>query len=214
MAPPLHRAVSHDFGFEIEGKQTEALVSGVKSYMQWKDLSYTVTLDNGKQRRLLHKTFGYVRPGIMCALMGASGAGKSTLLDVLAGKKTSGNIEGEMLVNGKPKDETFTRIAGYVEQFDSHNAMSTVQEAIAFSGRMRLATESQQRRAADEGEECAGGAGPGASGRRHHRQPWHGRSQPGDPQEGHHRRGAHRRAVPSSSSTSPPPAWTRPAPTP
>ena len=168
--------MSHDFGFEIEGKQTEALVSGVKSYMQWRDLSYTVTLDNGKQRQLLNKTFGYVRPGIMCALMGASGAGnnhnthaqtdhlscarthirkphiisrtlvlllftpsgKSTLLDVLAGKKTSGHIEGEMLVNGRPKDETFTRIAGYVEQNDAHNPMSTVREAIAFSGRMRL----------------------------------------------------------------------------
>ena len=57
---------------------------------------------------------------------------------MLAGKKTSGNIEGEILVNGRPKDETFTRIAGYVEQFDSINAMSTVREAIAFSGRMRL----------------------------------------------------------------------------
>ena len=76
-APPLQRAASHDFGFEIEGKQTEALVSGVKSYMQWRDLSYTVTLDNGNQRKLLNKTFGYVRPGIMCALMGASGAGNT-----------------------------------------------------------------------------------------------------------------------------------------
>ena len=65
-------------------------------------------------------------------------SGKSTLLDVLAGKKTSGHINGEILVNGRPKDETFTRIAGYVEQNDSHNPMSTVREAIAFSGRMRL----------------------------------------------------------------------------
>ena len=137
-ASALHRAASHNFGFEIAGKQTEALVSGVKSYMQWRDLSYTVTLESGKQRQLLNKTFGYVQPGIMCALMGASGAGKSTLLDVLAGKKTSGHIEGEMLINGRPKDETFTRIAGYVEQNDAHNPMSTVREAIAFSGRLRL----------------------------------------------------------------------------
>ena len=135
---PLQRAASHDFGFDVEHMQTEALVSGNKSYLQWKDLSYTVTLDNGTERRLLHKAFGYVRPGIMCALMGASGAGKSTLLDVLAGKKTSGKIEGEILVNGRPKDAAFTRIAGYVEQSDSINPMSTVREAIAFSGRMRL----------------------------------------------------------------------------
>ena len=135
---PLQRAASHDFGFDVEHMQTEALVSGNKSYLQWKDLSYTVTLDNGTQRRLLHKTFGYVRPGKMCALMGASGAGKSTLLDVLAGKKTSGAVEGEILVNGREKDASFTRIAGYVEQSDSINPMSTVREAIAFSGRMRL----------------------------------------------------------------------------
>ena len=75
VTPTLHRAASHDFGFEIAGKQTEALVSGVKSYMQWRDLSYVVTLESGKQRTLLSKAFGYFRPGYMCALMGASGAG-------------------------------------------------------------------------------------------------------------------------------------------
>ena len=52
-------------------------MSGVKSYMQWRDLSYKVTLDSGKEKQLLNKTFGYVRPGIMCALMGASGAGNN-----------------------------------------------------------------------------------------------------------------------------------------
>ena len=136
--PPLQRAASHDFGFDIEHKRTEALVSGSRGFIQWKDLSYTVTLDSGKERQLLKKCFGYVRPGVMCALMGASGAGKSTLLDVLAGKKTSGRTEGEILVNGRPKDAAFTRIAGYVEQNDAHNPSSTVREAIAFSGRMRL----------------------------------------------------------------------------
>jgi ABC-type multidrug transport system ATPase subunit len=33
--------------------------------------------------------------------MGPSGAGKSTLLDVLAQRKNTGRIEGEILVNGK-----------------------------------------------------------------------------------------------------------------
>ena len=48
----------------------------------------------------------------MVALMGPSGAGKTTLLDVLAGKKTEGYITGDLLVNGKPRDESFNRIAG------------------------------------------------------------------------------------------------------
>ena len=64
-APPLQRAASHDFGFDVEELQTEALMSGTKGYMQWKDVSYTVTLDDGTQKTLLNQTFGYVRPGVM-----------------------------------------------------------------------------------------------------------------------------------------------------
>ena len=56
-------------------------------------------------------------------------AGKSTLLDVLANKKTGGKIEGEILINGVPRDDaTFPRIAGYVEQSDSHYPTMTVRE--------------------------------------------------------------------------------------
>jgi ABC-type multidrug transport system ATPase subunit len=49
----------------------------------------------------------------MTALMGSSGAGKTTLLDVLAGRKTTGRISGDILINGYPKvQETFARISG------------------------------------------------------------------------------------------------------
>jgi ATP-binding cassette subfamily G (WHITE) protein 2 (SNQ2) len=58
-------------------------------------------------------------------------------LDVLAGKKTVGRIYGEYLVNGKPLDGSFATVSGYVEQFDSHNELSTVKEAIAFNARLR-----------------------------------------------------------------------------
>ena len=64
--------------------------------------------------------------------------GKSTLLDVLAGFKNQGVISGELLVNGRPRDAAFTSIVGYCEQFDSHNALSTIFEAVHFSGRLRL----------------------------------------------------------------------------
>ena len=71
----------------------------------------------------------YARPGCMTALMGPSGAGKSTLLDVLANKKTGGNVEGDILVNGIPVNpKTFPRISGYVEQSDSHYPTMTVRE--------------------------------------------------------------------------------------
>ena len=48
---------------------------------------------------------GMVRPGQLTCLMGASGAGKTTLLDVIAQRKTQGIIEGEIRLNGHPKQE-------------------------------------------------------------------------------------------------------------
>lgn len=71
--------------------------------------------------------------------MGESGAGKTTLMDVLAGRKTVGTIQGDVRVNGHPKhDASFKRVMGYVEQTDTHTPELTVEEAMAFSARMRL----------------------------------------------------------------------------
>ena len=39
--------------------------------------------------------------------MGVSGAGKTTLLDVLASRVTMGVIGGDILVGGKPRDDSF-----------------------------------------------------------------------------------------------------------
>lgn len=49
--------------------------------------------------------------------LAVAGAGKTTLMDVLAGRKTTGNVCGQMLVNGHVKlSKTFARVVGYVEQ--------------------------------------------------------------------------------------------------
>jgi ABC-type multidrug transport system ATPase subunit len=75
----------------------------------------------------------------MCAVMGSSGAGKTTLMDIIAMRKTTGSVEGDIRLNGFPQDETaFRRCSGYVEQFDVQTQQLTVRETVLFSARMRL----------------------------------------------------------------------------
>mgnify|MGYP000488745085 FL=1 len=92
--------------------------------------------------QLLNNVSGAFRPGVLTALVGVSGAGKTTLMDVLAGRKTGGYIEGDIRVSGYPKkQETFARVAGYVEQTDIHSPQLTVYESLQYSSWLRLAKE-------------------------------------------------------------------------
>ena len=58
---------------------------------------------------LLNGVSGAFRPGVLTALMGVSGAGKTTLLDVCASRVRTGVVEGDLLVDGKPRDLSFQR---------------------------------------------------------------------------------------------------------
>ncbi|KAL5572721.1 hypothetical protein UlMin_022318 [Ulmus minor] len=89
--------------------------------------------------QLLVNVTGAFRPGVLTALVGVSGAGKTTLMDVLAGRKTGGYIEGDILISGYPKrQETFARISGYCEQTDIHSPGLTIRESLLFSALLRL----------------------------------------------------------------------------
>jgi ABC-type multidrug transport system ATPase subunit len=92
--------------------------------------------------QLLSDISGAFRPGVLTALVGVSGAGKTTLMDVLAGRKTSGSIEGSITLSGYPKkQETFARISGYCEQTDIHSPNVTVYESILYSAWLRLSSD-------------------------------------------------------------------------
>ena len=67
--------------------------------------------------------------GDVIFLRGELGAGKTTLLDCLADRRTGvGVLTGEMLVDGKIRDESFQRKTGYAQQQDLHLETSTVRE--------------------------------------------------------------------------------------
>ena len=103
---------------------------------QWHDVCYDIKIKS-EDRRILDHVDGWVKPGTLTALMGESGAGKTTLLDVLATRVTMGIIQGEMLVDGKQRDESFQRKTGYVQQQDLHLETTTVREALNFSALLR-----------------------------------------------------------------------------
>ncbi|KAF7716532.1 Uncharacterized protein PECH_005181 [Penicillium ucsense] len=102
----------------------------------WENVCYDIKVKNGT-RRILDEVDGWVRPGTLTALMGVTGAGKTTLLDVLADRVTMGVITGDMLVDGRPRDGSFQRKTGYVQQQDLHLETSTVREALIFSALLR-----------------------------------------------------------------------------
>ncbi|OQS05559.1 ATP-binding Cassette (ABC) Superfamily, partial [Thraustotheca clavata] len=70
--------------------------------LAFKDLWYSVPNQTKGEPdlQLLKGINGYALPGTITALMGSSGAGKTTLMDVIAGRKTGGKIEGQILLNG------------------------------------------------------------------------------------------------------------------
>lgn len=59
-----------------DGKQDKQIVRNT-SVFTWRNLTYTVKTPTG-DRILLDNVHGYVKPGMLGALMGSSGAGKTT----------------------------------------------------------------------------------------------------------------------------------------
>lgn len=118
-----------------QGKEA-GMLQEQTSVFQWHDVCYDVKIKS-ETRRILDHVDGWVKPGTLTALMGVSGAGKTTLLDCLADRTKVGVITGEMLVDGKPRDQSFQRKTGYVQQQDLHLQTSTVREALEFSAVLR-----------------------------------------------------------------------------
>lgn len=59
---------------------------------------------------------GSLAAGQLAVLLGPSGAGKSTFMDMLAGRKTLGQLSGQVLVNGRPRRKADRHQTSYVPQ--------------------------------------------------------------------------------------------------
>lgn len=119
-----------------DAKKATGTIMKQEAIFHWQDVCYDIKIKN-EQRRILDHVDGWVMPGTCTALMGVSGAGKTTLLDVLATRVTTGVVTGEMLVDGRLRDQSFQRKTGYVQQQDLHLHTSTVREALRFSAVLR-----------------------------------------------------------------------------
>lgn len=121
---------------ETSSQEVSAGIQRQTAVFQWQDVCYDIRIKN-EERRILDHVDGWVKPGTCTALMGVSGAGKTTLLDVLATRVTMGVVSGEMLVDGRARDQSFQRKTGYVQQQDLHLYTTTVREALRFSAMLR-----------------------------------------------------------------------------
>jgi len=109
--------------------------------LTFKDLSFSLPPCRYSKEKegkvILEPCSGHFEAGELVALMGPSGCGKTTLLDMLAAKKPESKYTGEVLVNGRPRDRLFRRIAAYVGQEDMMPAHWTVREAIKFNATLK-----------------------------------------------------------------------------
>lgn len=107
--------------------------------LAFQDLWFSVPVAGREEEvDLLKNVSGFALPGTMTALLGDQGAGKTTLLDVIAGRKSTGKIRGDLFLNGYPAtDLALRRCAGYCDHVDIHADSATFREAMQFAAMLR-----------------------------------------------------------------------------
>ncbi|KAK5643178.1 hypothetical protein RI129_007023 [Pyrocoelia pectoralis] len=106
----------------------------------FENLSYRVQegIFHKRRKTILGEISGTFDAGNLTAIMGPSGCGKTTLMNILAGY-IAGNVEGELLVNNRPRDEaSFKKTMCYIMQDDCLQPLLTVKEVMMIAARLKL----------------------------------------------------------------------------
>jgi len=112
-----------------------AKVLDVKSErgMGWSGITWDVPVGEGKMKRVVSKSSGFVRGGDVLAIMGPSGCGKTSLLDILANrKKPSADLTGWTCFTDSDSDNG-GMFFNYVPQEDSLLGSFTVEETLVYA---------------------------------------------------------------------------------
>ena len=123
---PRSARVSH-----ASGGRAASVVEVSPVDLEWRGLGCSYRTSGGA-KVVLADVWGAARPGEMQALLGPSGAGKSTLMDILAQRKSTGELTGALLANGAPPGADFVRMCAYVPQYDNFVPVMTAGEVMAF----------------------------------------------------------------------------------
>ena len=124
--------------------EPQHLTTIIRKAVEWyatdrcKPLSFRdVSLKNANGRFALRHVSGFLNPGQTVAILSAPDAGTTNLLNVLAGRQETGEIRGDVLYDGRPRDPSFQRHVGYVPKDDVNFALLTVKETLMFSAMTR-----------------------------------------------------------------------------
>lgn len=126
---------------EQDSEDDDFLTSKHVATLSFENITYEVPslATNNLEREILKGISGIVKPGEILAIMGGSGAGKTTLLDILAFKRKSGFVSGDIKINGQNiSRKKISKMIGFVDQADFLLPTLTVYEAVLNSALLRL----------------------------------------------------------------------------
>jgi len=130
--------------FSLAGGDFYSLDSSQSLRLEARQLGKAVKIGYGQTRKLLDNINLAVEPGEFISLLGPSGSGKSTLMDCLNGRRPA--TAGKVLANGEDfyrHFDSFRQLLGYVPQKDIVHAQLTVHQALYYTARLRLPTDTE-----------------------------------------------------------------------